>query len=130
MTDQDWRSFFLACHTLLSQNFAPDCRIGSRCSWATFDSISTGAHYWSGQLPVEADLEITHIRDGGSWRQPFSYQSLAHVIIPRAYDIESGGAGDYAYQAGEHDLDGLSATLDGLGIGHRKTDLMLEIKLY
>ena len=130
MSNQDWYSFFVACSTVLSQKFAADIRVGERCSWATFDSIECGAHYWSGPLLSEADLLPTYTRDGGPWRQPFLFESLAHVVIPRFFGIESGGAADYAYKSGVHDLEALSAKLNELGIQHRKTDLMLEIKLY
>ena len=71
----------------------------------------------------------THTKDGGTWSQPFLYQDIAHIILPRSFfwDTTEGG-----YKSGEktQDLDRLSQELTTAGIKHRLTELVLEIKLY
>ena len=88
-------------------------------------------NYWSRGLPEEEELLETRTVDGGTWMQSFSYDDLAHLIIPPQFYWErstetTGFQNGYKHQNIEH----LSAELTRLRIGHRLTDLVLEVRLY
>jgi len=87
-------------------------------------------HYWQAGIPAENELCATYVADGGTWGQPFTYQDLAHVIVPRSFSWEFGVGTDFQCGTKVQDIDRLSHALSGAGINHRKTDLLLEIKLY
>lgn len=67
--------------------------------------------------------------DRGPWGQPFSYQEIAHVVIPRAFYWETA-AGPFDSGRKTQDIQRLSRELTAAGIPHRLTDLVLEVKLY
>jgi hypothetical protein len=129
MTDQEWHKFFTICASVLG----PGNRIASKspswCSWTTFSKLSDDVFYWQCGLPPADELMPTYIQDGGTWGQPFRYQDIAHIVLPRTFHWETTEGG---YKSGEktQDLDRLSQELTAAGIKHRLTELVLEIKLY
>jgi hypothetical protein len=103
----------------------------SWCSWTTYGRLLRDAGYWTGELPLEAELGELSVSDGGTWGQPFGYDDdLAHIIIPRTF-IEEPWSGD-AFRQWEHqqDIDGLSSLLTAAGIDHRLSEYALEVKRF
>ena len=129
MTDEQWRNFFLICASVLVKATGRDRFNASRCGWTTFDTLEHHIHYWNDCLPNAEDLREGHVAEG-AWSQHFLYDTLAHVIIPRSFAWETGKKDDYAYHTTTQDIDRLSVELSKAGIAHRKTELVLEIKLY
>jgi hypothetical protein len=125
MTDEQ----FGVCARVLGRGdrYAP--RSESWCGWTTFDSLLDSMHYWSAGLPAEEDLDQAYIKDNGVWGQPFSYQQLAHIVIPREFFREIIGS-EYTNGTKVQDIARLSRELTHANIAHRLTDLVLEIKLY
>ena len=133
MTDQHWKMFFEACANVLGSDGHRDpARSTTWCAWTLFDRLSSDLHYWTCGLPAFKDVGDTHIKDSGVWGQPFLYSELAHVVIPRRFDWESGDFSDdtRAYGVKVQDIDAVSKVLSSIGVAHRLTDLVLEIKLY
>ena len=130
MTDEQWRTFFQICSRVLGPGSRRAAFSQSWCGWTTFQALREGVTYWEAGVPSENELESSYTTDGGTWGQPFSYQDLAHVIVPRTFDWESGMGAEFKYGTKEQDIDSLSRELAKAGIMHRKTDLVLEIKLY
>jgi len=130
MTDEQWATFFRICTGILGRGERRDWASDSWCAWTTFGALQTQVHYWTAGLPGEADIGTTGTNDRGPWGQPFLYQDLAHIVIPRKFLWERSE--DRNYQNGEksQDIDRLSEELSRAAIKHRKTELMLEIKLY
>ena len=62
---------------------------------------------------VFEDIGDTHIKNSGLWGQPFRYSEIAHVVIPRRFDFESGDFKDdtYAYGIKVQEIDGRSKVL-------------------
>jgi hypothetical protein len=58
------------------------------------------------------------------------YDDLAHLIVPASFYWESVEAGKCASGFKQQNLEFLSSELGKLNIEHRKTDLILEVKLY
>jgi len=81
-------------------------------------------------MPAESELRETHIADCGTWGQPFSYSQLAHIVVPAQFFWELGGKGDYSCGFKPQPIAELSRRLTELGIPHRLTEQLVEIKLY
>ncbi|MFC3441657.1 hypothetical protein ACFOKF_10760 [Sphingobium rhizovicinum] len=103
----------------------------SWCSWTTYGRLSRDAGYWTGELPLEAELGDNSVSDGGTWVQPFYYKdNLAHIIIPRIFTEEHYGIGVFRQWQHEQDIDGLSLLLHAAGIDHYLSQYALEVKLF
>jgi len=103
----------------------------SWCCWTTFGRLECDTVYWSGELPLESELNVTSVADGGSWGQPFRYREIAHIIIPRTFCEEPPSDGrEFTQWYHEQDIDGLSEALSSQGIDHKLLQYCLELKLY
>lgn len=102
----------------------------SWCSWTTFDRLGEDAGYWAATLPLEREILEDGTSDGGSWGQPFLYNQLAHLIIPRRFYWEQ--LSTQGFESGVHtqDLERVSQRLTAEKIAHRLTAYVLEVKLY
>lgn len=130
MNNEEWKTFFQLGASILGAGAVAVQTSRSWCSWTTFRRLNEDAGYWTGGLPGIADIADTNIRDGGVWMQPFLYSELSHIIVPRRFFWESTPGPDYVSGIREQDIDTLSNRLTAVGIGHRLTDLVLDIKLY
>jgi hypothetical protein len=146
----DWRAFLTLARRHLENTIKttqPEWVFGSDqsqlrcwCSWTTFSRLANDAGYWTAELPQEDELGDRGTNDGGTWGQPFPYEDLAHVIIPRRFSEEVFGRKRYSqelegqnrYTCWHHaqDIDGLAPMLDAAGIKHRLAAHALEVKLY
>jgi hypothetical protein len=130
MTNEDWQAFFRTCARVLGAGARQAAQSRSWCAWTTFGSLSESVHYWAAGLPAAADLAPVGTADGGVWGQPFLYQDLAHVVIPREFYWETVEPGRFENGTREQDIGALSRELTVAGIEHRLTELVLEVKLY
>lgn len=130
MTDQQWKVFFETCARVLGAGDRDAGRSLSWCAWTTFTSLATDVNYWKSGLPHADDVDAGFIKDSGVWGQPFLYSDLAHIIIPREFFWETGELSSYRNGTRQQDITALSTELTALGIDHRLTDLVLEVKLY
>jgi len=106
-------------------------RMRSWCCWTTFGRLECDTVYWSGELPLASELGEASVADGGSWGQPFRYQEIAHVIIPRSFCEEPwSDDGRLTQWHHEQDIDGLSKVLNSEGVDHNLLQFCLELKLY
>jgi len=130
MTDADWRAFFTICARVLGSGSRAAPQSQSWCAWTTFESLQSQLTYWTAGLPSASELTESHTTDGGTWGQPFSYQDIAHIIIPKTFywELQEGQA--YEYGTRQQDIHALSVELQAAGLPHRKTDLVLEVKLF
>ncbi len=81
-------------------------------------------------MPDEEEIGDVGIKDGGTWSQPFRFQEIAHVIIPRKFYWESAGGPDFRSGFRQQDIKSLSQALNDHGLPHRLTELLLEVKCY
>lgn len=103
----------------------------SWCSWTTYGRLARDAGYWTGELPLEAELGEISVSDGGTWGQPFYYKdNLAHIIIPRIFTEEPHDMGVFRQWEHEQDIDGLSLLLRAARIDHHLSKYALEVKLF
>ena len=130
MTNAQWQTFFHICARVLGKGERRDWASESWCAWTTFRSLRMGVHYWTAGLPNEPDIGDIGTNDSGPWGQPFLYSDLAHIIISREFYWERTVEREWSNGTRTQDLERLSLELDAAGIAHRKTELMLEIKLY
>jgi hypothetical protein len=130
MSNEEWRTFLCICSRVLGAGAWNAAQSQSWCAWTTFDRLTSDCGYWTAGVPAETDLLETYTVDGGPWRQPFSYQSIAHIVIPREFYWETIAPGHYENGNKVQDIQRLSKELTAAGIAHRLTDLVLEIKLY
>jgi hypothetical protein len=93
-----------------------------------FDRLTRDGRYWASGLPNPDELGEINIRDGRL--QPFRYQELAHVIVPCRFHWEGADGGIFEEGEKVQDISALARSLDAVGLGYRKTALILEIKLY
>jgi hypothetical protein len=137
----DVRNFLLTatrhlCRPALSSlskycNGSTPHKMRSWCCWTTFGRLECDTLYWSGELPVEAELDMTSVADGGSWGQPFRYREIAHIIIPRTFCEEHpSGGGEFTQWHHEQDIGGLSKALNSQGVDHNLLPFCVELKLY
>ncbi len=127
MSNDQWRRFFLACAHVLGPGSTQAWESPSWCVWTTFGNF---LHYWAAGLPAEEELGPEGTFDGGTWGQPFNYQDIAHIAIPAEFYWEHVNTGDFSNGTKRQDLESLSQALAAAGIVHRKTELVLEVKLY
>jgi hypothetical protein len=130
MTDSAWLTFFRCSATALGQGHELPEHSDSWCAWTTFNSLRERLHYWTAGLPGVDDLTDIGTADRGPWRQPFLYQDIAHIVLPREFCWETLSGSEFRNGTKRQDLDSLSRALNQAGIGHRCTDIVLEIKLY
>ncbi len=124
MNAHQWKSFFLNAADILGEGEINMERTVSWCSWTTFDRLKCGdAGYWRGGLPKKNEISDWGILDGSVWMQPFSYDSLAHLIIPAQFCSDMGIVKSQR-------IDLLSDALIELGIPIKNKNFLLEIKLY
>jgi hypothetical protein len=125
-----WHRFFVAAADVLG----PGNRLArfseSWCAWTTFDRLNLDAGYWTGGIPARADVFETHIGDSGVWGQPFLFEQIAHVIVPREFYWETERGAQYQNGWRTQALDALSEKLRQLEVPHRATQLVLEVKCY
>jgi len=107
-----------------------ESRLRSWCSWTTFDRLARDSGYWTAELPLENELGESYVKDGGTWGQPFPYNAIAHIIIPRHF-IEEPWPGDAFYQwVHEQDIDRLATFLDRAGVRYHHSAYALEVKRF
>ncbi|WP_311269093.1 hypothetical protein [Sphingobium sp. WCS2017Hpa-17] len=132
LTVPQWRTFFLLCADILGPGDIRLPRSKSFCAWTVFTRLEEDLHYWQSGLPHKKEIDEAWITDGGTWGQPFSFDQLAHVIIPRKWGCEhpdkNGNPEKWVVQTQE--IDALSAALKTEGIDHRLTDLILEVRCF
>ena len=136
MNHDMWKVFFETCATILGAGCHNRITSESWCAWTTFDRLTDDCQYWSGGIPALEDIDETTIKDSGVWGQPFHYEQLAHIIIPKSFyweisekNIENDG---YKFEQGNkiQNIELLSKSLTEKNIPHRLTNLLLEVKFY
>jgi hypothetical protein len=130
MDDRAWKQFFDICASVLGGGEANAVESASWCSWTTYQRLNEDARYWAAGLPKISEIGEAGIRDGGTWGQSFPYAQLAHIIIPKEFFWESSPGPNFSSGKKSQDLDGLSKSLAIANIDHRKTNLVVEIKLF
>jgi hypothetical protein len=130
MSDEDWFAFFSICARVLGPGSRREVDSTSWCGWTTFRCLQESVHYWSAGVPSETDLWARGTKDSGPWSQPFLYQDLAHVIVPKTFYWENASASGFSNGTKQQDIEALSRELEAARIQHRLTELVLEIKLY
>lgn len=124
MNTYPWKKFFEIAIAALGEGEMRLENTKSFCAWTTFRNLQTDCHYWQAGLPRLSDLDDRGHKDWGIWRQPFDYNELAHVIIPRTF--VAGLIGEKQTQ----NIDKLSELLKKEGLKHYCSDTVLEVKLY
>lgn len=130
MNSELWRTFFVTCTEVLGRGAFSAVQSDNWCAWTTFDRLKTDLHYWTSGLPLKEELGDKNIKDGGVWGQPFSYDSIAHIVIPKSFIWELWSDKEFKTGDKEQPIEYLSSLLTERGIPHRLTDLVLEIKCY
>ncbi len=130
MSDQEWRLLLLTARRVLGKGASLSWGSESWCAWTTFSSLESWLTYWHCGLPDESELLLTGTADGGSWMQPFQYSDLAHLIIPAKFYWERVVDSEFQNGTKLQDIERLSKELTQLGLPHRKTDLVLEVKIF
>lgn len=130
MNDGQWRTLLRTCARVLGAGEQLATASRSWCAWTTFESLRSTLHYWSAGIPAEEYLGIAGTVDGGPWGQPFVYQELAHLVVPRTFYWERIESSEFESGTRGQDLERLSQELLLAGIEHRKSELVLEVKLY
>lgn len=130
MTDAQWQTFLKTARRILGRGASVPWASESWCAWTTFQSLESGINYWKSGLPNEQDICESYTADGGVWGQPFHYDQFAHFIIPAQFYWEKVENKEFFHGHKQQDLGRLSQELTTLGIPHRLTELVLEIKLY
>jgi hypothetical protein len=130
MNNSDWKNFFIACADILGGGMNMAAYSKSWCAWTTFRRLTEDSGYWACGLPNHSDIYDKNIGDNSVWGQPFYYSEIAHIIIPCRFYWEI--ISKQGFECGEkiQAIDQLSCRLTEYGIVHRKTDIVLEIKLY
>jgi|APLak6261663543_1056040.scaffolds.fasta_scaffold02601_3 hypothetical protein len=130
MTDIEWKTFFEVCAITLGTGSYRASESETWCTWTTFQRVNEDIHYWTSGLPNLDELEPTWIKDGGTWGQPFRYQEIAHIVIPSAFSWESKEGETWQMGKKLQNIEKLSHALTKAKIAHRKTGVIVEIKLY
>jgi hypothetical protein len=129
MNNAEWRRTLENCVAVLGPGDWDPYRSVSWAAFTTFSALEHGVTYFNCGFPNAEDLLDTGTRDGGVWGQPFRYEDLAHLIVPRKFYWErilDGFENGYKSQ----NVDALSVELKKHKIDHTVSKWALEIKLY
>ncbi|EAR09200.1 hypothetical protein [Reinekea blandensis] len=129
MKNLDWIKFFDLCNEVLGVGSYSMWRSENWCSWTTFDRITDDAKYWASGLPALGEYNEHGVGDGGNWGQPFQFDSIAHLIIPKKFEFRDMIEGEFMHKITEQKIDELSALLKGQEIQHYLSDWALELRL-
>ncbi len=91
LSDAEWRRFSLLCADLLGPADALPQRRKSYCVFTCFNRLIMDVHYWACGLPRKEDVCDGWIGDGAVWGQPFRFNDLARIVIPRTFGTEYSG---------------------------------------
>ena len=125
-----WKLFLSICRRILGEGALNPYISHSWCSFTTFSSLKHGIHYWSCGFPDENELLDDRTLDGGLWSQSFYYDDLAHLIVPAQFYWESTINGNFCCDYKMQDIELLASELNKNSLEFRKTELVLEVKLY
>jgi hypothetical protein len=126
----DWRQFLLICRRVLGKGAWESSVSDSWCAFTTFSSLEHSVNYWKCGFPDENELLDDRTMDGGLWSQSFSYDDIAHIIVPAQFYWESVKDGQFSSGYKKQDLKTLSSELEKSSIDFHLTDILLEVKLY
>lgn len=130
MNDNSWKNCLQVCRRVCGKGDWDPFLSESWCAFTTFSSLQHGVHYWNCGFPEETDFLEHCTLDGGLWRQSFEYSDLAHLVVPSSFYWERFHNGTFQSGYKAQDLGRLSDELNDLGILHKRSELILEIKLY
>ncbi|MCP4321619.1 MAG: hypothetical protein GY787_07165 [Alteromonadales bacterium] len=130
MNNLQWNKFFEICASNLGEGAICPKNSDNWCAWTTFERLELDVKYWNAGLPLTNEFNETFVKDGGIWGQPFAFESIAHIIIPRKFYWESFDNGEYNSGVKAQNVDIVSKLLTSENIKHRCTELLLELKLY
>ena len=130
MNNHKWQKFFEICSITLGEGSYTARNSDNWCAWITFERLHEDMRYWRHGLPAEDEFDARGVKDGGVWGQPFNYDEIAHIVLPRKFTWESFDNNEYRSGTKIQDIDLVSALLTKNNIKHRCNDLILEIKLY
>ncbi|MBV34606.1 MAG: hypothetical protein CMP47_04010 [Rickettsiales bacterium] len=124
MTNHQWKTFFEIGSRFLINGSHNMAFSDSWCSWTTFDRLmASDCGYWTSGFPAKVEIGENHIKDGGVWGQPFHFEELAHIIIPKTFITTLG-------VKKSQNIASVSEELKKHQIPHSINDSILEVKLY
>lgn len=125
-----WRNFLRICSDHIYKEGVDEPFFWSWCSWTTYSRLKRDSGYWTAPLPLAEELLENSILDGGMWAQPFFYDELAHVIIPKIYTFSKLIDGLPCLMEKNQDIAGISEILKTENIPHNISEYALDMKLY
>lgn len=132
MNDTQWKAFFVTCAKLLSEGEKDINSSPNWCSWTTFTRLTEDSGYWQSGLPHMDELWDKGTTDDGTWSQPFLFEDIAHLIVPRTFTREllTGEGEQCIFQRVlvTQDIDALSSALAVESVPHTLTQISLEIR--
>lgn len=134
MNNSYWRTFFITCAHVCGAG-AQDINLSQNwCSWTTFTRLAEDAGYWQSDLPHVDELGEESTFDGGTWGQPFPYNDIAHLIVPKTFTKElfTGPAEKRVFErvSVSQDIESVSKELSKLGVPHTLSSVALEVKIF
>lgn len=124
MQTDKWKEFFSLVSRVLGKGHFDIEVSESWCSWTTFERLKNDdAGYWQAGIPAQPDIGDKNIKDGSVWGQPFWFDDIAHIIIPKKFVTDMG-------VAKKQDIETLAKKLQVNSIEHSINEYLLEIKLY
>ena len=126
----DWESVFRVSTEILGVGNPYPKKSDTWCSWTTFGRLEEDSGYWTSGLPNNNDIGRTFIRDNGVWLQPFLYEDIAHLIIPKKFSWETIDKEGYESGTKTQDIEKLSYEFNKLGIKHNLSKYCLDFKIF
>jgi len=130
MKSHDWEKIFRLSSKTLGVGNPCAKESNTWCSWTTFSRLKEDAGYWTSGLPNNDDIGESFIKDNGVWIQPFLYEDIAHLIIPKEFFWEVISKTGYENGVKYQNLEKLSIELHRLRLEHNLSKYCLEFKLF
>ena len=102
----------------------------SWCSWTTFTRLSIDAGYWTAPLPLVHELLEDQTADGGMWTQPFFYDEIAHIILPKTFTFSKLFDSREKRLEKEQNISGLYRILKEKNLDVSLSEFALDYKLF
>jgi hypothetical protein len=132
MNNTQWKAFFTTCAKLFKDGEKDIKSSPNWCSWTTFTRLTEDSGYWQSGLPHMHELRDKGTTDGGTWSQPFLYEDIAHLIVPKTFTRElltgEGEQSIFQRVLATQDIEALSEALAAESVPHTLTAIALEIR--
>ncbi|MBS9783616.1 MAG: hypothetical protein KGV46_03585 [Pasteurella sp.] len=129
MQKNNWKEVFTLCNEVLGSGSHSREASVNWCAWTTFSSLEEGVFYWESGIPSKNEIYENYVGEG-VWKQPFLYEDLAHLIIPRTFYWERVSGTEFRSGYKKQGIEELALAFNTTDISYSLSKYWFEIRLF